>query len=146
MNTIKVYSTIDNSKSYEYIDDGNPKQGGVKDVYFSPNRKYVVAFFRAPLDFNQKERIKRIVSLYLETIKNGNAPEYFLNNIFRWPYDTVEKDGKTGVIVPIYDKKFFFTKGRVTDEGLKGEEKKGKWYTTPSFRDAKYPLCLDKSE
>ena len=82
-------------------------------------------FFRAPLDFNQKERIKRIVSLYLETIKNGNAPEYFLNNIFRWPYDTVEKDGKTGVIVPIYDKKFFFTKGRVTDEGLKGEEKKG---------------------
>lgn len=146
MKTIKVHSIIDNSKSYEYIDDGNPKQGGVKDVYFSPDRKYVVAFFRETLDFNQKERIKRIVSLYLENIKKGNAPDYFLNDIFRWPYDTVEKEGKTGVVVPIYDKKFFFTKGRIADDGLKGEEKKGKWYTTPSFRDTKYPLCLDKSE
>ena len=58
MKTIKVHSIIDNSKSYEYIDDGNPKQGGIKDVYFSPDRKYVIAFFRETLDFNQKERIK----------------------------------------------------------------------------------------
>ena len=126
MNTITVKSIIDTSKSYQYVDDGNPKRGGVKDVYFSPDRRYVVAFFRDPLDFNQKERIKRIVSLYLENIKKGNAPDYFLNEIFRWPYDAVEKDGKTGVIVPIYDRKFFFAKGRLADDGLKGEEKKGK--------------------
>jgi non-specific serine/threonine protein kinase len=146
MNTITVKSIIDTSKSYQYVDDGNPKRGGVKDVYFSPDRRYVVAFFRDPLDFNQKERIKRIVSLYLENIKKGNAPDYFLNEIFRWPYDAVEKDGKTGVIVPIYDRKFFFEKGRVADDGLKGEEKKGKWFTTPSFRDPQYPLCLAPSE
>ena len=92
MNTITVKSIIDTSKSYQYVDDGNPKRGGVKDVYFSPDRRYVVAFFRDPLDFNQKERIKRIVSLYLENIK------------------------------------------------------KGKWFTTPSFRDPQYPLCLAPSE
>lgn len=146
MSTIKVNSIIDPSKSYEYIDDGNPKRGGVKDVYFSPDRKYVVAFFREPLDFNQKDRIKRIVSLYLENIKKGNSSDYFLDEIFRWPSDAVEKNGKTGVIVPIYNSKFFFKKGYASNETIKGGEKVGKWFTTPSFRHNQYPLALDKSE
>ena len=29
-------------------------QGGMKDVYFSPDKSYVVAFFRSPQDFNAK--------------------------------------------------------------------------------------------
>lgn len=146
MSVIRVNSIIDNTKSYEYIDDGNPKKGGVKDVYFSPDKKYVVAFFRDSLDFNQKERITRIVKLYLDNIKNGSSSNYFLNEIFRWPYDAVEKNGKTGVIVPIYDSKFFFKKGYATNETIKGGEKVGKWFTTPSFRNKQYPLALDKSE
>ncbi|MDV3506602.1 kinase [Elizabethkingia anophelis] len=146
MNTVKVYSVIDPSKSYEYIDDGNPKQGGVKDVYFSPDRKYVVAFFRNPLDFNQKDRIKRIVTLYLENIKKGNASDYFLEDIYRWPYDTVEKDGKTGVVVPVYNSRFFFSKGYNANDTLKGVEKNGKWFTASAFRNKQYPLSLDKTE
>ena len=146
MSIIKVTSIINSSKSYQYVDDGNPKQGGVKDVYFSPDRKYVVAFFREPLDFNQKDRIKRIVNLYLDNIKKGNAADHFLNDIFRWPYDAVEKNGKTGVIVPIYDTKFFFKKGYNSSEILKGGEKVGKWFTSATFRNNQYPLALDKSE
>ena len=79
---VRVNSIINPSKTYEFVDDGNPKQGGVKDVYFSPDRKYVVAFFRDELDINQKERIKRIVTTYLDRIKDGNAPDYYLNEIF----------------------------------------------------------------
>ena len=41
MSVIRVNSIIDNTKSYEYIDDGNPKKGGMKDVYFSPDRSYL---------------------------------------------------------------------------------------------------------
>lgn len=146
MSVVTVNSIIDPVKSYQYIDDGNPKQGGVKDVYFSPNRKYVVAFFREKLDFNQKDRIKRIVTLYLKNINNGNASKYFLDEIFRWPYDAVEKDGKTGVVVPIYGSKFFFSKGYKSNDTIKGGEKVGKWFTSPSFRNNQYPLSLDKSE
>ena len=94
MNIIKVISIIDPTKSYEYIDTGNPIKGGVKDVHFSPDRKYVVAFFRENLDFNQKDRIKRIVGLYLENIKKGQSSDFYLDDIFRWPYDAVEKNGK----------------------------------------------------
>lgn len=146
MSIVKVTSVIDSTKTYEYVDDGDPKQGGVKDVYFSPDRKYVVAFFRDKLDFNQKERIKRIVTLYLENIKKGNASDYFLDEIFRWPYDAVEKDGLTGVVVPIYNKNFFFSKGYSANDTIKGGEKVGKWFTSPSFRNKQYPLSLDKSE
>lgn len=56
MNIVKVKSIIDSTKTYQFTDDGNPKRGGVKDVYFDPNRKYVIAFFRDPLDFNQKRQ------------------------------------------------------------------------------------------
>ncbi|BAV05945.1 Protein kinase domain-containing protein [Filimonas lacunae] len=146
MHTVKVNSIIDPSKYYEYIDNGNPKQGGVKDVYFSPDRKYVVAFFRKPLDFNQKDRIKRIVTLYLENIKKGNAADYYLQDIYRWPYDAVEREGKTGVIVPIYNPHFFFSKGYGSSDNIKGGEKIGKWFTAASFRNKQYPLSLDKSE
>jgi hypothetical protein len=30
----------------EFVDNGDPMQGGMKDVYFSPDKSYVVAFFR----------------------------------------------------------------------------------------------------
>ncbi|MFV0178668.1 kinase [Empedobacter falsenii] len=146
MSVIKVNSIINPSKQYEYVDDGNPKQGGVKDVYFDPRRQYVVAFFRDILDFNQKDRIKKIVTLYHNNLQSGPSNDYYLNDIFRWPYDAVEKDGKTGVIVPIYNSKFFFKKGYSANDTIKNGEKVGKWFTSPSFRNKAYPLSLDKSE
>lgn len=146
MNIIKIHSVIDPTRSYEYVDDGNPKVGGVKDVYFSPDKKYAVAFFRDPIDFNHKESLKKIVTLYHNNIKNGSSSDYFLDEIYRWPYDAVEKNGKWGVIVPFYNKKFFFEKGYSSNETIKNGEKIGKWFTTPSFRNKQYPLSLDKSE
>lgn len=146
MSIVRVYSIVDSTKMYEYVDDGRPKQGGVKDVYFSPKREYVVAFFREKQDTNQKERIKKIVTLYHENIKKGNASGYYLNDIFRWPYDAVEKNGLIGVIVPIYKSDFFFTKGYQMHTTLVGGEKVGKWFTSPSFRNKQFPFNLDKSE
>ena len=96
MNTITVKSIIDTSKSYHYVDDGNPKRGGVKDVYFSPDRRYVVAFFRDPLDFNQKERIKRIVSLYLENIKKVMPPIISSTRFSAGPTMLLKKTAKQG--------------------------------------------------
>lgn len=146
MQIIRVNSIVDPSKTYEYIDDGKPKQGGVKDVYFSPKREYVVAFFREKQDLNQRERILKIVTLYHENIKQGNAAHYYLEEIFRWPYDAVEKNGLIGVIVPIYNSNFFFAKGYQMHQTLVGNEKVGKWFTSPSFRNKQFPFNLDSSE
>ena len=42
MQTITVKSII-NGATYQYIDNGDPKSGTAKNVYFSPDKKYVVA-------------------------------------------------------------------------------------------------------
>ncbi len=141
-----VRSVNDPNKIYELVDNGEPMRGGMKDVYFSPDKSYVVAFFREKLDDNQKERLKRITSYYLPQIKNKEAAEYYLEEVFRWPTDVVDYQGLTGVIVPAYKGKFFFAKGNETEDILKGKEKNGKWFTAPKFRNQQYPLRIANSE
>ena len=146
-NIVTVKSVNPNSNNtYQYVDDGEPKRGGVKDVYFSPDRTYVVALFREKLDFNQKERLRKITTDYLNQIKTREVGDYYLNEIFRWPTDVVELNGRIGVIVPIYSSKFFFKKGYAANELIKGGEKNGKWFATSKFRNKHFPLKLDNSE
>jgi serine/threonine protein kinase len=132
--------------TYQFVDDGEPKRGGVKDVYFSPDRRYVVAIFREKLDYNQKERLKKITNEYHLQIRTKEAGDYYLNDIFRWPTDVIELNGYTGVIVPIYSPRFFFKKGYAANELIQGGEKNGKWFAAPKFRNKNFPLRLDASE
>ena len=38
--------------------------GAQKDVYFSPDHSYVVAFFRNKQDANSRDRLQNIVGIY----------------------------------------------------------------------------------
>lgn len=145
MSIITVKSII-NGTNYQYIDNGEPKSGTAKNVYFSPDRKYVVAIFKDKQDFNQKERLKKITSDYLARIKNNEGGDYYLDEIYRWPTDVIESNGKTGIIVPIYNSKFFFKKGYSNQDLIKGEEKNGKWFAGAKFRNRQFPLSLDHTE
>ncbi len=145
MPTITVKSII-NGVTYQYVDDGEPKSGTAKNVYFSPDRKYVVAIFKEKQDFNQKERLKNIVTKYLNQIQTKEAGQYYLDEIYRWPTDIIEVNGQTGLIVPIYNPKFFFKKGYATQDLIRGEEKNGKWFAGAKFRNRQFPLSLDQSE
>ena len=145
MSNIITVKSIINGNSYQYV-DGEPKRGGVKDVFFSPDRKYVVAIFRDKQDFNQRERLIKITDKYYKQIKEKEAGDYYLEEIFRWPTDVIETNGKLGIIVPIYNSKFFFKKGYVSSDLIKGEEKNGKWFAGAKFRNRKFPLTLDESE
>ena len=140
--------TAVSGKTYQYVDTGEPMRGGVKDVYFSPDKKYVVAIYRDKLDFNQKERLKKITSHYIEIIKrDASSADYYLNEVFRWPYDVIETNGGlTGIIVPVYDEKFFFKRGYETSDLLKGKEKNGKWFAGAKFRNPQFPLRLANQE
>jgi serine/threonine protein kinase len=147
LNKVTVKSINDPTKSYEYVDNGDPMRGGVKDVYFSPDRTYVVAIFREKLDFNQKERLQKITNHYLPQIQNKEAGDYYLNEVYRWPTDViVTQNGLTGIIVPIYNSKFFFQKGYETSDLIKGKEKNGKWFAGAKFRNPMFPLRVAQSE
>lgn len=146
MNIVSLRSLNDPSKTYQFDDSVPPMRGGLKDVYFSPDRSYVVAIFREILDGNQKERLNRITNQYLLQIQNKEAADYFLEEVFRWPTDVVEYKGLTGIIVPAYKGKFFFKQGHETGDLIKGKEKNGKWFAAAKFRNIEFPLRVAKAE
>ncbi|MET3981009.1 serine/threonine protein kinase [Mucilaginibacter sp. UYP25] len=145
MPTITLKSILDISKNYQYVDDGDPMRGGMKDVYFSPDKSYVVAFYRAKLDFNAKERLRLITSKYKDDFFNRDGGEFW-KTLYCWPYDIVEKDGLTGIIVPAYNKRFFFKQGYASNDILRGKEKNGKWFASAKFRAVASKTKLDISE
>ena len=54
-------------------------QGGVKDVYFNPQKQYVVAFYRKDLGPQDKERLKTIVGTYHQNIFNSTNGGLYWN-------------------------------------------------------------------
>jgi serine/threonine protein kinase len=58
----------------------------------------------------------------------------------------VEQDKKVGIVIPVYNKNFFFKKGYATNDLIKGKEKEGKWFASPKFRNKQFALRLDESE
>ncbi|MDD2867780.1 lipopolysaccharide kinase InaA family protein [Neomegalonema sp.] len=133
MTSVVKLTTLD-GKSVEYVDE-MIAQGGMKDVYFSPDRSYVVAFFRDALDPQGKERLRSIVGTYRDGLFNQAGGDYW-KDLFCWPVSLVEKDGRMGVVTPVYRPHFFFAHGSVNGDmlGIKGKEKEGKWFASASNR------------
>ncbi|MCG8699199.1 MAG: kinase [Bacteroidales bacterium] len=122
----------DKGKSIEWVNDCIAS-GTMKDVYFSPDKSYVVGFYRDKdkFDARAKDRLKTIVGVYREKILDGPNGDYW-QQLFCWPYDTIEYGGFFGVVVPTYRKDFFFAHGSINNDflGIKGKEKNGKWFAS----------------
>ncbi|MEN9355649.1 MAG: hypothetical protein RL318_2974 [Fibrobacterota bacterium] len=110
--------------------------GGMKDVYFSPDRTYVVAFFRERADQAVRERLQVITGSYREKIFGQEGGDS-LRKLYCWPTAMVEHQGRLGVVTPFYDRDFFFTHGARNDDmlGIRGKEKDGKWFASASNRN-----------
>ncbi|MCF0158426.1 MAG: kinase [Veillonella sp.] len=123
-----VRLTAKDGSTVEFVDEVIGS-GAMKDVYFSPDKSYVVGFFRTPQDANAKDRLANITGIYREKIfkQEGGA---FWEKLFCWPTKLVEWNGKLGVVVPAYQKHFFFEGGR-----FKGKEKVGKWFASAKLRN-----------
>ena len=72
-NTIKLKAT--DGSPVEFIDEVIGS-GAMKDVYFSPDRSYVVGFFRQPQDANAKDRLQNIVGKYRDKIFGQIGGDY----------------------------------------------------------------------
>lgn len=110
--------------------------GGMKDVYFAPDRSYVVAWFRKAQDANSIDRLKNIVGVYRDRIFNQPGGDYW-DNLFRWPTHLVQDKGRTGLVVPTYQKHFFFEYGSKNNDTLlaiRGREKEGKWFASANHQ------------
>jgi len=88
----------------EYVDEiiGS---GAMKDVYFSPDRSYVVAFFKTPQDAQAKDRLQMITGKYRDSLFNQTGGDYW-KNLFCWPSAALEYEGKLGLVAPAYPAHF----------------------------------------
>ena len=125
--------TLD-GQTVQFVDDiiGS---GAMKDVYFSPDKTYVVAFYKNKQDVQAKERLEMIAGKYRDGIFNQAGGDYW-KNLFCWPTAVLEYNGKLGLVAPTYPGHFFFEHGSKNDDslGIKGKEKEGKWFATASLR------------
>jgi serine/threonine protein kinase len=122
---MNIVSTLAADNSMVEFNFEDPKQGGVKDVYFHPGRQYAVAFFRDKIDYNGRERLEKLVDTYRKNIFEQEGAEFW-KKLFRWPEKIVEYQGKVGIVVPFYEPHFFFPE----DTDLGGCEKDGYWFTS----------------
>lgn len=128
--TNKITLKAQDGSTIEFYDEIKA-QGGVKDVYFSTDKTYVVAFYRKPINANDKARINDIVNVHRNRIFTNDAVGHYWSAFFAWPTKIVEWKGLTGIVIPFYDKKFFFS--GITDSGAfikNGQEKNGKWFSS----------------
>lgn len=87
--------------------------GGMKDVYASPDKRYVVAFYRAELDDAARQRLEMITGTYRERIFDNEQGAYW-DQLYCWPTATVEHNGRMGVVAPFYRDHFFLSMDRST--------------------------------
>lgn len=127
--------TTTRGEPIEFVDE-TKAQGGMKDVMFSPNRDYVVAFFRDAADSATRERLEEITYTYRKRMFDQEGGDY-LKQLYCWPTAVVEYNGKLGVVAPFYDSCYFFEHGSVNNDmlGIKGKEKDGKWFSSASNRN-----------
>lgn len=138
MTNVVTCQTYD-GKTIQYVDEiiGS---GAMKDVYFSPDKSYVVCFFNkdknnfyktaADLE-RQKDRLKEIVGQKWQSIFEGAGGDYW-KRIFCWPYAMLEYNGLIGIVAPTYQPYFFFEYVSKNNDFLqiRGKEKEGKWFAS----------------
>lgn len=129
---IKVISTT--GKSYSFVDQ-LIGVGGMEEVYFAPDKSYVVVFFCYDLPSEKKALLEKIVGTYKEQIFTETENDFWAQR-FCWPIDLIQHNGKLGLIVPSYAKHFFFNYGSRNNDtnNVKGTLKESKWFASAYLR------------
>lgn len=134
--------TLD-GKPVEFVDSDEPLSGLMKEVYFSPDRSYVVAFFKKEPDSAGMHRLTKLTGEYRERLYNSPSGHYW-KSLFCWPDAIVKHDGRTGITMPVYPGHFFFEHGSHQQDMLKwqAKEKEGKWFASNKTRQLLDPREL----
>lgn len=129
----KLQATLKDGRKVDFLHVDDPPTGTMKEVYFTPDRKEVVCFYKDAAAGQDRVRVQR-----LEAILGKNNPTLprsqggaaqsdvdaaYYRNLFCWPTAIVTQP-RFGIVTPVYPQNFFFASGPT-----KGQEKNGSWFT-----------------
>lgn len=122
-------ATLKDGRTVPYVEVEDPPMGGMKRVFFAPDRSQVIAFFHdkaASTDPNRIARLDAVVGRFNPTLDPETGA--YWRQLFCWPTAIATKP-ELAVVAPTYPGNFFFATGP-----FKGKEKKGKWFSSPKLR------------
>jgi len=123
-------ATLKNGATIEFVPE-MIGDGAMKEVYFTPDRKSVVCFYKDTTtgsDPLRAQRLENILGKYNPTIlrsqggaaANEQDAEYF-RDLFCWP-SAIVTHPRFGLVTPTYPENFFFASG---PDFIKGKDKNG---------------------
>lgn len=113
-------ATLVDGKQVEFVvDPDKTMEGGMKQVYFTPDKSSVVCFFKSQTDATRRMRLDAVVGKYNPTTQSNGE---FWKKLFCWPTGIVQTP-QLGIVCPTYPSNFFFNDGP-----WKGREKEGTWF------------------
>lgn len=124
---------LKDGSSLDFVVVSDPPSGTMKEVFFTPDRKSVVCFYKDPAaarDVVRVQRLESILGKFNPTrprsqggSANSELDARYFSQLFCWPTAIVVKP-RFGLVTPTYPENFFFKDGPV-----KGQEKNGSWFT-----------------
>jgi serine/threonine protein kinase len=133
-----VKATLKDGRTVDYLAD-MIGDGAMKEVYFTPDKKSVICFYKDPKAGSDPVRIQRleyILKKYNPTLQRptGSAQSEkeagYFRNLYCWPTEIVVKP-RFGFIAPTYPGNFFFGSG---PDFIRGKEKNGMRFIGPKNR------------
>jgi hypothetical protein len=118
-------ATLKDGKTIDFVPD-MIGEGGMKQVYFTPDKSSVVCFFKDTQDQNRIQRLDAVIGRLNPTTDPKNGA--YWKDHYCWPTAIVTAP-RLGVVCPTYPKQFLFGSGN-----WKGKEKKSRWFSSPKLR------------
>lgn len=114
-------ATLVDGRQVEFVVDTDKEmEGGMKKVYFTPDKSAVLCFFKDQSDAARRARLDAVIGKFNPTASQSTGN--YWKRYFCWPTAIIQSPG-LGIMCPTYPRNFFFQDGP-----WKGKEKEGTWF------------------
>lgn len=132
-------ATLADGRHVEFvIDPDKTMEGGMKEVFFTPDKTSVVCFFKDQGDAARKMRLDKVLQQYNPTL-DPQTGDYW-KQLFCWPSAIVTAP-RLGIVAPTYPGNYFFKSGPWS-----GKEKEGTWFVRKTAGGKPFRDMLPDSE
>ena len=100
----------------------------LKDLCYSPDKSYVVSFYKNELAPETISKLRNLVRIYQDILSSQTG--IYWKNLFYWPERIFKWNNRIGVVFPLISQRFYFNEGIIV-----GKEMTGKWFASAKLKN-----------